>query len=67
MTSPNILAEIFARDPREHSDADFKALISHLRDLRQRFVHDGGKPAGGPKSLTAEQKKAVSLDLDIKL
>jgi hypothetical protein len=67
MTSPNIIAEIFARDPREHSDADFKTLIEHLRDLRLRFVHEGGKPAAGPKSLTADQKKAVSLDLDIKL
>lgn len=63
----NDMAELFARDPRQHSDEDFKKLIAHLRDLRSRFVHEGGKPSTGPKSLTADQKKVASLDLDIKL
>jgi hypothetical protein len=61
----NDMAELFARDPREHSDEDFKKIVAHLRELRHRFVFEG-KPAG-PAKLTSEQQKVSGLDLNIKL
>lgn len=61
----NEMAELFARDPREHSEEDFRKIIAHLRELRSRFVFEGKSAA--PKKLTADQQKVSGLDLDIKL
>lgn len=61
----NDMAELFARDPREHSDEDFKKIVAHLRELRHRFVFEGQSAA--PKKLTADQQKVSGLDLNIKL
>jgi hypothetical protein len=60
------MAELFARDPREVSDAEFTSMIEELRKMRAKFVHEGGKPSA-PKALSADQKKVAGLDLDIKL
>jgi len=63
----NNMAELFARDPREVSDAEFTSMIEELRKMRSKFVHEGGKPSAAPKALSSEQKKVAGLDLDIKL
>lgn len=60
------LAELFARDPRQLSDDDFRALIHELREARSKFVLGTGKKTGSAK-LTPAQTDAVRLDLDIKL
>jgi len=59
------LAELFARDPREHSDADVLRIITELRKAREKFVLDKAKPASTPR--TAKQKAVAKIDLDIKL
>lgn len=63
----NEMAELFARDPREQTDADIEKMILHLREMRHRFVFEGGKPKPGPKTLTENQQKVAGLNLDIKL
>jgi hypothetical protein len=60
------MAELFARDPRDVSDTEFTSMIEELRKMRQKFVHEGGKPST-PAKLSADQKKVSGLDLDIKL
>lgn len=63
----NEMAELFARDPRTHTDEDIDKMIAHLRELRHRFVFEGGKPKPSPKALTETQQKVSGLNLDIKL
>ncbi len=58
------MAELFARDPREHTDDDLRKIIADLRAARSKFIIGGDKTAG---SLTAEQKSLTRIDLDIKL
>lgn len=58
------IAELFARDPREHTDDDVKKIIEELRASRSKFIIGGDKTAG---ALSAAQKEAKKLDLDIKL
>jgi len=57
------LAELFARDPREQTDAEFKEIIAKLREARGKFIL-GDKTAG---SLTSQQKQLARIDLDVKL
>lgn len=64
MTDAVSLAELFARDPRKHTDADIIRIVTELRAARSKFVIGGDKTAG---SLTAQQKQLSRLDLGIKL
>lgn len=58
------IAELFSRDPREHTDEDVKKIIAELRASRSKFIIGGDKSAG---ALTTSQKEAAKLNLDIKL
>ena len=64
MTDTVNMAELFARDPRDHSDADIALIIKTLRENRQKFIVDGSV-ASKPK--TAAQAAVTKIDLDIKL
>jgi len=59
------LGELFARDPREINDEDFKALVAGLREARTKFVLGGGSTPS--TKLTETQQAAKRLDLDISL
>ena len=59
------LAELFARDPREQSDEDFRQIVSALREARAKFITEGTRALAPPK--TAEGRAVAKLDLDIKL
>ena len=61
------MAELFARDPRDHTDADIKKIIAELREQRSKFIVDGGRPKAAAKQPTAAQAALVKLDLDLKL
>lgn len=57
------IAELFARDPLKHTDADIDEIISHFRKSRQTF-----KKTGKPEPKLTEKEKAVNkLDLEIDL
>ena len=64
---PVSIAELFARDPLENTDADITAIIKHMRDNRVKFKVGGDKTAGRAPKKNANQKKLEGLDLDIKL
>ena len=57
------LAELFARDPREQTDEEFKEIIRQLREARPKFLL-GDQTAG---KLTGTQEALTRLDLDVKL
>lgn len=58
------IAALYARDPHEHSDEDFRQIIESLRADRAKFILGGGKaPAKEPKVA----KEVAGLNLDIKL
>ena len=65
------LAELYARDPREMTDADFTRLIENLREARSKYIFENDKKAGGPrkpaKKKTAAETKfaAVAIDVDL--
>lgn len=58
------MAELFARDPRQHTDDDLRKIIAELRAARTKFIIGGDKAAG---ALTKEQAAITKLDLDVKL
>jgi len=59
------LAELFARDPREHSDEDVRRIIAELRKAREKFIFEGPQRKTQPK--TEKQKALAGIQLDIKL
>lgn len=59
------LAELFARDPREQSDEDFRLIVQGLREARHKFITEGTRALQPPKS--PEARAVAKLDLDIKL
>ena len=61
------ISELFARDPRGHSDKDIMQIIETLREQRTKFIADGGRPKAVTKEPTEGEKKLTRLDLDIKL
>ena len=60
------LSELFARDPRAHSEEDIRAIVSALRDARSKYIV-GNKKTSAKKEPTGEKAKVAKLDLDIKL
>lgn len=57
------IAELFARDPREHSEADFALIVKELREQRAKFVM-GDKTAGAP----AKKPNEISrLNINVEL
>lgn len=60
------IAELFARDPREFTDEEFKTVVAELREARAKFVL-GNRAAGAQKSLSPEQKKLTAAVKDIEL
>ena len=57
--------ELFARDPRTHSDEDVLMIIEQLRVLRPKFVIEG--KASGPRKVAKPRPEIASLKLDVKL
>jgi hypothetical protein len=57
------IAELFARDPRQHTDADIVQIVTELRAARSRFIVDG-KPSAKLTSKEAEMKR---IDVGVKL
>jgi hypothetical protein len=57
------LSELFARDPRTHTDDEVRAIITELRAARSKFIVDG-KPSA---RLTAKENEMKRIDLEIKL
>lgn len=62
------IAELFSRDPLEHSDKDLDMIIAKLRESRSQFALGNAK-AGSMKPASAKTKQAQSLieKLDLKL
>jgi len=62
------IAELFARDPLRHKDADIDAIILHFRTSRVNFKANGSKVAPKlPKKLAEAEKvkDALGLSVDI--
>lgn len=57
--------ELFARDPREHTDEEVIQLIAEMRELRAKFVTGGQRSP--VKTLTTEQKQLKRLDISVDL
>lgn len=57
------IAELFARDPREHSEADFRMIVKELREQRAKFVL-GDKTAGAPARKSNETTR-LNLSVEI--
>ncbi len=57
------IAEIFARDPLDHTKEDIQLIVQRLRDQRHQFLA-GNKTAGtpnAPKPKTAAGQAAAEL------
>lgn len=69
--SPEALDELFARDPREITDAEFEAMVLHYRSQRGRFVQAEKDAAAQGKKQTRMPKqegpKEKPKPLEIKL
>lgn len=68
MSTPQIdIAELFAKDPLERSDAELALVVDHFRKNRHAF-NAGVSTAGSTKVAKAAaeaSKKAASLGLDL--
>lgn len=62
MTEVYNIAELFARDPREHTAEDRKRIIAELRLAREKFIQNPSAPAA-----RAKPKEIAHLNVDIKL
>jgi hypothetical protein len=61
------IAELFARDPHEHTKQSLAQLVSELRKRRARFKV-GDKTAGSakaPSKTAAKQSAAMSINKDL--
>lgn len=55
--SPEALDELFQRDPREITDAEFEAIVLHYRSQRGRFVQAEKDAAAQGKKQTRMPKQ----------
>ena len=65
MNDPISMHELYARDPRTHTDEDMMKIIEDLRGKRKNFVNDGVRV--GAKKLTAKEEQVADVKLDITL
>lgn len=71
--SPEALDELFQRDPRKITDAEFEAIVLHYRSQRGRFIQaetaaaqQGKKQTRMPKQEGPKEKLNIQLaDLDL--
>lgn len=64
MTTPTAtdINELFARDPKTHSDSDIESMIAYFRSARATF-HLGNAQAGSKSASKAKKKPVIDLDL----
>lgn len=60
------LAELFARDPLQLSNADLDTIIAKMRAMRASF-NAGNMKAGSTKPTSEKQKAALALADTLKL
>jgi hypothetical protein len=58
------MSDLFARDPRSVTDAEFKQIVSELRESRKKFILAERSPTSKPAPALSEVRQ---LNLDVKL